>query len=133
MTNPRLVFTALSTTACHGDTVKSIHRAAVPGGWLVRQGNSTVYVPDADHEWEAAHHLHQVNERRVQGDVEILNRTKAAVTRAEKKGSVPAEILTAIAHLVIAFADDAPITAQLGGLAARLDAIGKVEAQHARG
>ncbi len=31
----------------------TIYRAHVPGGWLVRDEASTVYVPDPNHEWES--------------------------------------------------------------------------------
>ncbi len=30
---------------------RSIHRASVPGGWLVAQQNGLAFVPDPDHAW----------------------------------------------------------------------------------
>ena len=30
---------------------RTIHRAPVPGGWLVAQQNGLAFVPDPDHKW----------------------------------------------------------------------------------
>ena len=34
--------------------IRTIHRAPVPGGWLVAQQNGMAFVPDPDHKWGAA-------------------------------------------------------------------------------
>jgi hypothetical protein len=31
---------------------RTIHRAAVPGGWLVAQQNGLAFIPDPDHAWK---------------------------------------------------------------------------------
>jgi hypothetical protein len=30
---------------------RTVHRAAVPGGWLVAQQNGLAFIPDPDHAW----------------------------------------------------------------------------------
>ena len=32
--------------------VRTLHRAPVPGGWLVAQQNGLAFVPDPDHAWK---------------------------------------------------------------------------------
>jgi hypothetical protein len=32
---------------------RTIHRAPVPGGWLVAQQNGLAFVPDPEHKWQA--------------------------------------------------------------------------------
>jgi len=45
--------TALAWERMDSNIARILHRAPVPGGWLVAQQNGLAFVPDPDREWKS--------------------------------------------------------------------------------